>query len=95
MWKASFEAFCFVRKSNGCTSMSNLLNLLASDLLAWMRQKPDNGRNDALLWLDPHRDFARLILHLGPVLEREGATLLTLAPEQGEGESSRHGNAAC
>src|SRR6478752_4812485 len=66
--------------------MPTLLDLLASDLLAWMRQKPDNGRSDVLLWLDPHRDFGRLIPHLGPVLEREGAALLALAPEQNEGQ---------
>lgn len=66
--------------------MPTLLDLLASDLLAWMRQKPDNGRSDVLLWLDPHRDFARLIPYLGPALEREGAALLVLAPEQGEGQ---------
>lgn len=66
--------------------VTHLLELLASDLLAWMRQKPDNGRSDVLLWLDPHRDFGRLAPYLAPALEREGASLLVLAPEQGEGQ---------
>ena len=46
----------------------DLLTLLAGDLLAWLRQKPDGAPRRVLLWLDPQREFGRLIptsrLHL-------------------------------
>ena len=40
--------------------MATIVTLLASDLLAWLRQQPDGVARRVLLWLDPAAEFARL-----------------------------------
>jgi hypothetical protein len=39
-------------------STPRLLDLLASDLLAWLRQRPDGAPRRVLLWLDPSVSLA-------------------------------------
>ncbi|HZC06132.1 MAG TPA: PglZ domain-containing protein, partial [Ktedonobacterales bacterium] len=66
--------------------MPTLLNLLSNDLRLWSRQQPDGVHRSVLLWLDPHREFGRLVSYLGTVLERDGAQLLIRAPNDGVGQ---------
>ncbi len=64
----------------------NLLTLLADDLLAWLHQKPDDVQRQVLLWLDPGREFVRLVPFLEPMLADRHAHLLRLAPEEERGQ---------
>lgn len=64
----------------------SLLDLLANDLLAWMKAAPDGVPRRVLLWLDPEAQFARLAGHLEPALAGCGAKLLRLDPEAGFGQ---------
>src|SRR5438046_51851 len=53
-----------------------LADLLATDLLAWMAAAPDGVPRRVLLWLDPPRQFARLVPYLERPLAARGARLL-------------------
>jgi hypothetical protein len=55
---------------------SGLVELLAGDLLRWMEGPTDGVPRRVLLWLDPERQFARLVPHLDTVLAARSARLL-------------------
>ena len=59
-----------------------LLDLLADDLAAWLGSAADGLPRRVLLWLDPERQFARLVSHLEPALAARGARLLRCAPDE-------------
>ncbi|MGE5618443.1 MAG: PglZ domain-containing protein [Sphingomonadaceae bacterium] len=64
----------------------SLGELLAAKLLDWMNGAPDGVPRRVLLWLDPERQFVRLVDALGPELEGRGLTLLRSDPQAGEGQ---------
>jgi len=64
----------------------SLGGLLAADLFAWMEKAPDGLPRGVLLWLDPERQFLRLVETLKSALEEEGLTVLEHDPEAGDSQ---------
>lgn len=62
----------------------SLGELLADDLIGWMEKAPDGVPRRVLLWLDPERQFGRLVELLAPALESRGVSLLSLDLAAGE-----------
>ncbi len=54
----------------------SLTEQLADDLLGWLGASTDGAPRRVLLWLDPHREFERLIESLASNLAARGARLL-------------------
>jgi hypothetical protein len=65
---------------------TTLLDLLATDLTAWMAGAADGVPRRVLLWLDPDAQFRRLVGLLRSPLELTGLRLLTLSPLDGMGQ---------
>ena len=68
------------------TTSITLLDLLANDLIDWMGRAPDDVPRRVLLWLDPDRQFSRLVAPLEPILQKLGTGLMRYAPEAGSGQ---------
>lgn len=63
---------------------SALIDVLAEDLLAWMDSSKDDEPRSVLLWLDPEREFKRLVPHLIPVFAGRQAQLLSHGGKEAE-----------
>ncbi len=64
-----------------------MIDLLASDLLSWMERSPDGMPRQVLPWLDPDRQFNRLVELLGPSLDSRGVSLLSMDLAAGESQT--------
>lgn len=65
----------------------SLGELLADDLIGWMERSPDGVPRRVLLWLDPERQFARLVEALRGDIESGVGLLLHCDPEVDGGQS--------
>lgn len=65
---------------------ATLLEMLAEDLVRWMYRAPDDVPRRVLLWLDPDRQFSRLVPHLDSALQERDAVLMRYDPESGQGQ---------
>ena len=63
-----------------------LSDLLAEDLLRWMDAVTDGVPRCVLLWLDPERQFGRLVPHVEPVLLNCDTQLLRCEPADGSSQ---------